>query len=316
MGMYDTLNGEQVKCFPWYSFYVSSIDSEGVVSGHGGDLRYYRTGDKIPYRSLAYNYGKDFIIFDFMVDMISDEIGNWVAHIVKDGRLYASIYANEALHDKKVEFERLLKESPKNIGYYGGGNFKFQSANDVQQYALESNKLQREIIDLYKPADAIMKEWSKEMHSPNRPKKDSEGYAAFKEKMDDYAKRHDEETAKIEPVITKLRDDFADRWIKNEPDEYIKMSNFGEAIEAGILTLKFKKEQEKEPKEKIEQAKQHGFFSDREKEWQLYCKYFKKVYGKMLEKEGEVFWEKYFKWCEITDEEKQQVAELRKALRI
>lgn len=24
MGMYDTLNGEQVKCFPWFSFYVSA----------------------------------------------------------------------------------------------------------------------------------------------------------------------------------------------------------------------------------------------------------------------------------------------------
>ena len=36
--------------------------------------------------------------------------------------------------------------------------------------------------------------------------------------------------------------------------------------------------------------------------------------GKMLEKEGEEFWKKYFEWCEITDEEREKVDELRKEL--
>ena len=65
MGMYDTLNGEQVKCFPWYSFDVISLSPEGSIGGHGGNLKYYGNGSEIPYRSLAYNYGKNFIIFDF-----------------------------------------------------------------------------------------------------------------------------------------------------------------------------------------------------------------------------------------------------------
>ena len=34
----------------------------------------------------------------------------------------------------------------------------------------------------------------------------------------------------------------------------------------------------------------------------------------MLEKEGEEFWEKSFEWCEITDEEREKVDELRKEL--
>ena len=51
MGMYDTLNGEQVKCFPWFSFYVSAMDTKGVVTSHGGDLKYYGNGSEIPYRS-------------------------------------------------------------------------------------------------------------------------------------------------------------------------------------------------------------------------------------------------------------------------
>lgn len=27
MGMYDTLNGEQVKCFPWYSFDAMPLEA-------------------------------------------------------------------------------------------------------------------------------------------------------------------------------------------------------------------------------------------------------------------------------------------------
>ena len=88
------------------------------------------------------------------------------------------------------------------------------------------------------------------------------------------------------------------------------MSDFGESIEAGVLTLKYKKEQEKGPKEQLV----YGLFFDRQKEWQYYCEYFKKTYAEMLEKEGEEFWEKYFEWCEITDEEREKVDELRKEL--
>ena len=33
MGMYDTLNSEQVKCFPWYSFDVMSLTPAGSVGG-------------------------------------------------------------------------------------------------------------------------------------------------------------------------------------------------------------------------------------------------------------------------------------------
>lgn len=62
MGMYDTLNGEQVKCFPWYSFDAMPLAQAGFINGHGGSLAYYGDGSKIPYRSLAYNYSKNFII--------------------------------------------------------------------------------------------------------------------------------------------------------------------------------------------------------------------------------------------------------------
>ena len=106
MGMYDTLNSEQVKCFPWFSFYVSAMDTKGVITSHGGDLKYYGNGSKIPYRSLAYNYGKNFIIFDFTPELCTDEIGEWVVHVIENGRLKASFYRKDA----DAEFEEMLKK--------------------------------------------------------------------------------------------------------------------------------------------------------------------------------------------------------------
>lgn len=156
MGMYDTLNGEQVKCFPWYSFDVMPLAQAGFINGHGGSLAYYGDGSKIPYRSLAYNYSKNFIIFDFNPDGLTmDDNNNWVAHVIEDGLLKASVYKENA----GDEFEEILKRSHKNISYYGGSNFKFKSIADVNQYAVESDELMKKTKKLHETADKIMREW-------------------------------------------------------------------------------------------------------------------------------------------------------------
>lgn len=313
MGMYDTLNGEQVKCFPWYSFDAMPLAQAGFINGHGGSLAYYGDGSKIPYRSLAYNYSKNFIIFDFNPDGLTmDDNNNWVAHVIEDGLLKASVYKENA----GDEFEEILKRSHKNISYYGGSNFKFKSIADVNQYAVESDELMKKTKKLHETADKIMREWFdalKEVRLKNI-KKGTPEYAELSSKMDQFSIRHTAETDRIKPEIEKLRQAFAEKWTENESKDYLKMSDFGKSIESGILTLKCKKIQEKEPKEKLVLAKEHGIFFDRQKEWQCYCEYFKKTYGEMLEKEGEEFWEKYFEWCEITDEERKKVDELRKEL--
>lgn len=311
MGMYDTLNGEQVKCFPWFSLYVSSKDDTNCcITSHGGNLEGYGNGSEIPYRSLAYNYGKDFIIFDFIPGLTTDEIEDWVAHVVEHGCLKASVYRNEA----NDEFEKMLKKSTKNIDYYGEENFKFKTIEEIDQYAKEANELQQQITELYKPADSIRKEWAKMLRSAKDIQKGSEEFVAFQKKIQHYIQRHNEELARIKPIVTKLRQKFAEKWMEQESEGYREMADFGECVEAGILALRLKKEQEQKSAEEIKTDKACGLFFDTEKEWRLYCEYFKKTYGKMLEKEGEAFWERYFAWCEITDEEKEDVVELKKEL--
>lgn len=61
MGMYDVVNGEQAKCFPWVS-YDSKKDEIWV---HGGSLYSYEIGADVPYKSVNYNYGKNFVILVF-----------------------------------------------------------------------------------------------------------------------------------------------------------------------------------------------------------------------------------------------------------
>lgn len=312
MGMYDTLNGEQVKCFPWHSFDVMSLTPSGSIGSHGGNLKYYDNGSKIPYRSLAYNYGKNFIIFDFNPDLDPNDSSNWVAHVIEDGLLKASVYKEDA----GKEFEEMLKKSRKNISYSGGGDFKFKSIADVNQYAAEADELMKKIDKLHETADKIMREWFDALQEirVRNLKKGTPEYAELSSRLDQFSIRHKSEIDRTKPEIRKLRQDFAEKWTESEPEDYLKMSDFGESIEAGILTLILKKEQEKESAEEIEEAKRLNIFFDRQKEWQLYCEYFKKTYGKTLAKEGELFWEMYFKWCEITDEERRKVAELREKL--
>ena len=74
--------------------------------------------------------------------------------MIHDGCLKASIYKNEA----DGEFEKMLKKSIKNIGYYGEENFKFKTIEDIDQYAKKADELQQQITELYKPADAVSKE--------------------------------------------------------------------------------------------------------------------------------------------------------------
>lgn len=61
MGLYDTLNGEQIKCFP----YVSIEKETGEIKTIYGNLDEYKTGDFVLHKSLwSLNYPKNFLILD------------------------------------------------------------------------------------------------------------------------------------------------------------------------------------------------------------------------------------------------------------
>ncbi len=85
MGMYDYLNGEQVKCFSIPLSYIEKNENNEdtvCLTSMGGLLEVYNKGDEVPYRSTIYNYGEDFIVYDYRG--YSDSI---YVHIIKNGKV-------------------------------------------------------------------------------------------------------------------------------------------------------------------------------------------------------------------------------------
>jgi hypothetical protein len=71
MGLYSTIEGEQVKCFfaPCFPIAENVVDAnktkELCFYSSGGKLVYYGIGNQVPYATPFYNYTKNFIIFDY-----------------------------------------------------------------------------------------------------------------------------------------------------------------------------------------------------------------------------------------------------------
>ena len=66
MGMYDMICGDQVKCFYRYFEFKDEIWTTS------GDLRRFRIGDKVPYRTSWYNYTKNFNIINLWDTLLED----------------------------------------------------------------------------------------------------------------------------------------------------------------------------------------------------------------------------------------------------
>lgn len=97
MGMYDNLGEDQVKVFgvSCSPLSIKSKDMNDVAFEPyvmGGNLRYYKKGDEVPYKTPFYNFGKDFMVFDYRSFMAEYGL---VVHIIKDGKYYRTVK-----HDK------------------------------------------------------------------------------------------------------------------------------------------------------------------------------------------------------------------------
>lgn len=78
MGMFDYLNGEQIKVFSVAGICLPDRLDSDYVFFSGGNLRDF-TND-VPYKGFTYNYGKDFNIIDFYDD---NECA--IIHIIRNG---------------------------------------------------------------------------------------------------------------------------------------------------------------------------------------------------------------------------------------
>ena len=216
MGMYDTINGEQVKCFPWVSLYLNKI------SYHGGDLKYYGVGSKVPYKKPHYNYGKNFIILDLNRFPESDYFQyDYILHVIIDGKV------KDTFEDEIGDIDWSIN---KNVVGYTGELLNIKNSEDMLNYI----KAQREYWSKYEEINSHWDELFGEMmqysHGIALLDKDSEEKKSRLQKIEEVHKLMDEEKARIQPEIDNLRVEYS-KWFINTSD-IDDLINLGDYISA------------------------------------------------------------------------------------
>ena len=133
MGMYDYLNGEQIKCFYGVVHYKDSLDSKWEFSHSGGQLRGYVNGSELPLKTFHYNYPKDFLILDE---------NDGILHTIKDGKLFNT----EPLRMVESIDDNLLKS----VYSYHGLELNINSLEELKEYPKKVSERVNTINSMYK----------------------------------------------------------------------------------------------------------------------------------------------------------------------
>ena len=220
MGMYDTINGEQVKCFPWVSFYKNEI------SYHGGDLEYYGVGDEVPYKRPHYNYGKNFIILDLNRYPGSDFCPyDYILHVVVDGKV------KETFENEIGYINWSINE---NVVTYTGELLNIKSSEDMVNYMAAQREFWKEYERIRKNWNDLFSEMSQYMHGIGLLDKDSVEKKERLKKIENIHKLMDKERENIQPQIESLKNKFS-KW-------FVDTSNINDLIDIGDLISAYETE--------------------------------------------------------------------------
>ena len=213
MSMYDSINGEQVRCFPWVSF------RDGIVY-HGGSLAYYNTGYEIPYKKPHYNYGENFIVLDLNRHLDNHYADyDYILHVIVDGKV-KDTFENE-LGDIDWSINKTVVD-------YNGELLNIKSSKDLFDYI----KAQRECWVKY---DEINSHWN-ELFDEIMPY--YKGFALLEDgstekkfrlqKIEEIGKLMGKERDRILPQINDLNKSMSE-WFVDETDIY-DLKSFGHYI--------------------------------------------------------------------------------------
>ena len=119
MGLYDYLNGEQVKCF--YTAHYSKGRKE--IYTIGGSMKGYNVGCIVPSQTMSYNYGRDFVVLDTFGE-------EYDIHFIQKGILIKS---------GKVAELSMMGDFDTVIDYYGQ-LLKAKNQEDFKQYHIDNRE--------------------------------------------------------------------------------------------------------------------------------------------------------------------------------
>jgi hypothetical protein len=104
MGMYDYLgtDGEQVKCFYVPIFQVDEQTGKSSFGSSGGMLKGYNK--EVPFKTFYYNYGKNFIVFDYQLRLYDYPI----VHVIQNGEYFGTFEYDKVPDD--ITFDKAIDE--------------------------------------------------------------------------------------------------------------------------------------------------------------------------------------------------------------
>lgn len=117
MGLYDYINGTQVKCF-YDCLYSKSPKRKSSIYFTHGNLITYNTGESVPYKTMYYNYTPNFIVYDYRNK-------NYPLHIIREGKVYKSVLLADVISEDLLENQMV-------IDYYGTP-LKVATIGDMQK---------------------------------------------------------------------------------------------------------------------------------------------------------------------------------------
>lgn len=255
--MYDTINGEQVKCFPWVSLYKDEI------TYHGGDLKYYGTGDEVPYKKPHYNYGKNFIILDVNRYPESDYCPyDYIIHVITDEKV-KNTFENEI-----GNIDWSINET---VVGYTGELLNIHSNEDITNYIAAQRKYWEERENIRSHWNELFKESMDYFAGIGLLDKDSEEKKMRLTKIEEIHKLMDEEEKRIMPETDRLNKEHS-KW-------FIDTSGIDDLIHLGDYISAYNlrdndKEQCKEMIQKLLSSDSNLY--DRYVEWQDSDEYIKK----------------------------------------
>lgn len=285
MGMYDTINSEQVKCFPWITYHYDK-NNDMRLWEHGGSLKNFNDNAAVPYRSLCYNYHENFNILDLRPTALPFDNGI-VLHAIRDGKIKESITIE--LNDTSLISDELQEHisgyltSAHTIGYTGYPDLNIHSYYEMLAFYNESNERLEKLTDIRKESHRCMNAWSKSVRKLHDKDLSDTQRNQIQNDVNQLKAAYDEERKRIKPFIDELNKDFITKWCVPKSSEMNKYINFGEWITAGLHLIS-----EHRPVDVDEQLEK--FFDD--------------FHHRFQDTVNEKFIQQYFTWCEATLDER------------
>lgn len=298
MGTYDIINSEQVKCFQQTTYHYDRHNDIRLLV-HGGSLKNFDNTDTVPYRSLCYNYHKDFNILDLHPTALPFDNGI-VLHVIRDGKVKESITIE--LDDTNLipkELQERISDylsTAHTIEYTGYPDLNVHSYYDMLAFFNESNARLEKLADIRKESHRRMNAWAKSVRKLHNQDLSDAQRNQIQNDINQLKTAYDDERKRIEPEINELNMAFINKWSIPKSSEINKYISFGEWITAGLNFISGHRPLN---------AEEHPINTNEQLE-----KFFDDFQHRFQETVNEKFVQQYFTWCEATPAEQITVNSL------